>query len=147
VVDDVENGVTRFRVGDEVYGDNLALKGGFAEYAVIPESALALEPSGLSFAEASTIPQAGAIALQGPRAALPRVLVRPPGGAAPGVEAGRAADPLGEPSGDPPSVNTTTNGLKQVLPGQNHWGEVGLCLPTPMLGNRRLSRGTGLDSV
>ena len=30
-------GVTRFRVGDEVYGDNLGLMGGFAEYAVAPE--------------------------------------------------------------------------------------------------------------
>ncbi|WP_426566102.1 NAD(P)-dependent alcohol dehydrogenase [Angustibacter sp. McL0619] len=67
VVDDVGNGVTRFRVGDEVYGDNLAIKGGFAEYAVVPESALALKPSELSFAEASSIPQAGAIALQGSR--------------------------------------------------------------------------------
>ncbi len=38
VVDDVGSGVTRFRPGDEVYGDNLALKGGFAEYALAPES-------------------------------------------------------------------------------------------------------------
>jgi NADPH:quinone reductase-like Zn-dependent oxidoreductase len=30
----VGDGVTRFRPGDEVYGDNLALMGGFAEYAV-----------------------------------------------------------------------------------------------------------------
>lgn len=41
------------------------LKGGFAEYAVVPESALAHKPASLSFAEASTLPQAGAIALQG----------------------------------------------------------------------------------
>ncbi|HSP75575.1 MAG TPA: NAD(P)-dependent alcohol dehydrogenase [Cryobacterium sp.] len=58
-------GVTRFRVGDEVYGDNLALMGGFAEYAVVPEKMLAHKPEGLTFAEASTLPQAGAIALQG----------------------------------------------------------------------------------
>ena len=57
--------VTRFRVGDEVYGDNLGLKGGFAEYAVAPESVLAHKPETLTFAEASTLPQAGAIALQG----------------------------------------------------------------------------------
>jgi NADPH:quinone reductase-like Zn-dependent oxidoreductase len=57
--------VTRFRPGDEVYGDNLGLKGGFAEYAVAPESALAIKPDGLTFAAASTIPQSGAIALQG----------------------------------------------------------------------------------
>ena len=44
-VDAVGEGVTRFRPGDEVYGDNLQLKGGFAEYAVAPESALALKPA------------------------------------------------------------------------------------------------------
>lgn len=65
VIDAVGDGVTRFRPGDEVYGDNLALKGGFAEYAVAPESALAHKPAELTFAEASTIPQAGAIAMQG----------------------------------------------------------------------------------
>jgi NADPH:quinone reductase-like Zn-dependent oxidoreductase len=65
VVDHVGSGVTRFRPGDEVYGDNLALKGGFAEYALAPESALAHKPTQLTFAEASTIPQAGAIALGG----------------------------------------------------------------------------------
>ena len=37
VVDEVGDGVTRFQPGDEVYGDNLALKGGFAEYALAPE--------------------------------------------------------------------------------------------------------------
>ncbi len=60
----VGSGVERFRVGDEVYGDNLQLMGGFAEFAVAPESVLAVKPAGLSFAAASTIPQAGAIALQ-----------------------------------------------------------------------------------
>jgi NADPH:quinone reductase-like Zn-dependent oxidoreductase len=61
----VGSGVTRFGVGDEVYGDNLGLMGGFAEYAVAPESVLAHKPEALSFAEASTLPQAAAIALQG----------------------------------------------------------------------------------
>jgi NADPH:quinone reductase-like Zn-dependent oxidoreductase len=64
-VDAVGSGVERFRPGDEVYGDNLALKGGFAEFAIAPESAIAHKPAGLTFPEASTIPQAGAIALQG----------------------------------------------------------------------------------
>src|SRR5262249_9009905 len=68
--------------GDEVYGDNLELKGGFAEYAVAPESVLAHKPEGLTFAEASTIPQAGAIALQGTTgaAAGQRVLINGGGG-------------------------------------------------------------------
>lgn len=81
-VETVGEGVTRFRPGDEVYGDNLALKGGFAEYAVAAESALAHKPAELTFAEASTIPQAGAIALQGTdgAAAGRRVLVNGAGG-------------------------------------------------------------------
>ncbi len=74
--------VTRFRPGDEVYGDNLGLKGGFAEYAVAPESALAPKPEQLTFSEASTIPQAGAIALQGTADVAPgmRVLINGAGG-------------------------------------------------------------------
>ena len=82
VVDEVGEGVTGFRPGDEVYGDNLALMGGFAEYALAPESALAHKPAELTFAEASTIPQAGAIALQGTERAAPgsRVLINGAGG-------------------------------------------------------------------
>ena len=82
VVEAVGDGVTRFRVGEEVYGDNLALKGGFAEYAVAPESVLAHKPQTLTFAQASTVPQAGAIALQGTRWARPgsRVLINGAGG-------------------------------------------------------------------
>jgi NADPH:quinone reductase-like Zn-dependent oxidoreductase len=81
-VDAVGPAVTRFRPGDEVYGDNLMLAGGFAEYAVAPESALALKPSALSFAEASTIPQAGVIAWQGTAGASAgqRVLINGAGG-------------------------------------------------------------------
>ncbi|WP_246003179.1 NAD(P)-dependent alcohol dehydrogenase [Nocardia tenerifensis] len=64
-VEAVGSEVTLFAPGDQVYGDNLTLKGGFAEYAVAPESALAHKPASLSFAEASTLPQAAAIATQG----------------------------------------------------------------------------------
>lgn len=75
-------GVSRFRVGDEVYGDNLGLKGGFAEYAVAPESVLAPKPASLTFAQVSTLPQAGPIALQGTAGVGPgsRVLVNGAGG-------------------------------------------------------------------
>src|SRR5262245_35121748 len=52
-VDAVGPDVTRFRPGDEVYGDNLMLKGGFAEYAVAPESVLAHKPAALTNAQAS----------------------------------------------------------------------------------------------
>ena len=81
-VEAVGTGVTRFVRGDEVYGDNLELMGGFAEYAVVRESVLALKPAELSFAQASTIPQAGAIALQGMVGATAgrRVLINGAGG-------------------------------------------------------------------
>jgi NADPH:quinone reductase-like Zn-dependent oxidoreductase len=81
-VDAVGPGVTRFSPGDEVYGDNLALKGGFAEYAIAPESVLATKPPGLTLVEASAIPQAGAIAWQGTAGteAGHRVLVNGAGG-------------------------------------------------------------------
>lgn len=78
----VGDGVTRFRLGDAVYGDNLEMKGGFAEYALAPEAALAHTPDGLTPAQASTLPQAGAIALQGTAGIVPgqRVLINGAGG-------------------------------------------------------------------
>jgi NADPH:quinone reductase-like Zn-dependent oxidoreductase len=81
-VEAVGSGVTRFRPGDAVYGDNLALMGGFAQFAVAPESVLAHKPEALTFAEASTLPQAAPIALQGTAAAGPgrRVLINGAGG-------------------------------------------------------------------
>lgn len=81
-VEAVGEGVLAFRPGDEVYGDNLALKGGFADYALAPETAMATKPPQLSFAEASTIPQAGAIAQQGTVGAAPgtRFLINGAGG-------------------------------------------------------------------
>jgi NADPH:quinone reductase-like Zn-dependent oxidoreductase len=82
VVDEVGDGVTQFRPGDQVYGDNLALMGGFAEYVLAPETALARKPAQLTFVEASTIPQAGVIALQGTGRASEgrRVLINGAGG-------------------------------------------------------------------
>jgi NADPH:quinone reductase-like Zn-dependent oxidoreductase len=82
VVDDVGEGVTRFRPGDEVYGDNLAMMGGFAEYALMSESAIAHKPAQLTFVEASTIPQSGAIALRGTQRVVAgsRVLINGAGG-------------------------------------------------------------------
>ena len=81
-VEAVGSGVTRFGVGDQVYGDNLQLMGGFAEYAVAPESALAHKPKELTFAQASAIPQAAAIALRGTAgvAGGQRVLINGAGG-------------------------------------------------------------------
>ena len=74
--------MTAFRPGDEVYGDNLALMGGFAEFAIAAESSLVAKPAELTFARASAIPQAGAIAVKGTSLAAPggRVLVNGAGG-------------------------------------------------------------------
>ncbi|MEZ5193255.1 MAG: hypothetical protein R2734_12575 [Nocardioides sp.] len=50
--------MTGFAVGDEVYADNLGRKGGFAEFALVPVSALARKPEGLTFEQAASIPPA-----------------------------------------------------------------------------------------
>lgn len=64
--------VTRFRSGDEVYGDLSACGfGGFAEYVCAREDALALKPARLNFEQAAAVPMAGVTALQGLRAAGP----------------------------------------------------------------------------
>ncbi len=82
VVEAVGAGVTAFAPGDEIYADNLGLKGGFGELTVVPAEAAAPKPAGLTFAEASTIPQAGPIALQGTAGAGPatRILINGAGG-------------------------------------------------------------------
>jgi NADPH:quinone reductase-like Zn-dependent oxidoreductase len=59
--------VTRFNPGDEVFGDIMNTMGGFAEYVCVREKILAPKPPDMSFEEASLIPQAGVIALQGIR--------------------------------------------------------------------------------
>ena len=68
VVEALGDGVDGFAVGDAVFGDLSGGNwGGFAEYACAPISALAHIPDGLSFVDAATLPQAGALALQGLR--------------------------------------------------------------------------------
>ena len=58
-------GTTRFAVGDRVYG--FIEFGGFAEYAVAPESLLAAMPANLTFEQAAAVPLAATTALQGLR--------------------------------------------------------------------------------
>ena len=60
-VEAVGKAVTRFRVGDSVFGEGA---GAFAEYAAVPERTLALKPSNLSFEQAAAVPMAGLTALQ-----------------------------------------------------------------------------------
>jgi NADPH:quinone reductase-like Zn-dependent oxidoreductase len=57
-------GVTGFRVGDEVFGVGV---GTFAEYATARQDRLAPKPTNLSFEEAATVPTTGCTALQGLR--------------------------------------------------------------------------------
>lgn len=61
VVDAVGPGVTRFAVGDEVFGTG---DGTFAEYAVAKEDWLEAKPANVSFEEAAAVPMAGYTALQ-----------------------------------------------------------------------------------
>jgi NADPH:quinone reductase-like Zn-dependent oxidoreductase len=67
-VEAVGGGVTRFQPGDEVYANLLDHGyGGFAEYAVVPVTAMAAKPANLSFEEAAAVPMAAVTALQGLR--------------------------------------------------------------------------------
>lgn len=67
-VEAVGKSVTQFQPGDEVFGDISACGwGGFAEYVAVPEKALVLKPSNLSFEEAAAVPMAAVTALQGIR--------------------------------------------------------------------------------
>jgi len=64
-VEAVGKNVSRFRPGEDVFGD--IGHGGFAEYAVAPEGFLVLKPANLSFEAAAAVPVAALTALQGLR--------------------------------------------------------------------------------
>jgi NADPH:quinone reductase-like Zn-dependent oxidoreductase len=67
-VEAVGRNVSQFRPGDEVFGDVSGSGfGGFAEYACVKASALALKPSNASFEQAATLAIAAVTALQGLR--------------------------------------------------------------------------------
>jgi NADPH:quinone reductase-like Zn-dependent oxidoreductase len=67
-VEAVGRNVKQFQSGDEVFGNTAEYGfGGFAEYVSVPENALVLKPTNLSFEEAAAVPQAALVALQGLR--------------------------------------------------------------------------------
>lgn len=67
-IEAVGHEVTKFQPGDEVFGDlSESGFGAFAEYVCVPEEALMLKPTTLTFEQAATIPVAGLAALQGLR--------------------------------------------------------------------------------
>jgi NADPH:quinone reductase-like Zn-dependent oxidoreductase len=60
-VAEVGSAVTRFSVGDQVYG---VARGSFAEYAAAKEDKLAPKPANLTFAQAAVVPISAGTALQ-----------------------------------------------------------------------------------
>lgn len=64
VVEAVGEGVTRFQLGDEVFGVG---KGTFAEYVCAREDKLAHKPANLTFEQAAVVAISGSTALQGLR--------------------------------------------------------------------------------
>jgi NADPH:quinone reductase-like Zn-dependent oxidoreductase len=82
----VGRAVTRFRPGDEVFGDMSPCGfGAFAQYVRAPQAALALKPAALTFQQAAAVPQAGGLAVLGLRGRRPvqpghQVLINGAGG-------------------------------------------------------------------
>lgn len=110
-VETVGSAVESFRPGDEVFGDVMYHgAGAFAEYVCVPETApVVLKPATITFAEASTLPQAAVIALQGTSGRIEagdRVLVNGAGGGA-----GAFAVQLAKAAGA--EVTGVDSGLKQ----------------------------------
>ncbi len=67
-VEAVGRNVSRFKPGDEVFGDLSGCGfGGFAEYVCARENALVLKPASMTFEEAAAVPQGAVLALQGLR--------------------------------------------------------------------------------
>jgi NADPH:quinone reductase-like Zn-dependent oxidoreductase len=64
VVEAIGPAVTEFKVGDAVFG---TCRGAFAEYALAPQSSLALKPENVAFEDAAACPVAALTALQGLR--------------------------------------------------------------------------------
>ena len=63
VVEKIGGGITRFKVGDAVYG-YLLFGGGWAEHAIANEFEIAIKPKSATFAEAAAVPLAALTAWQ-----------------------------------------------------------------------------------
>lgn len=65
VVEEIGENITKFKIGDKVYGDLSDNKfGGFAEYVTTSKKHICKIPEGMSFEIAAAIPQAGQLAYQ-----------------------------------------------------------------------------------
>lgn len=88
VVESVGRNVTRFKPGDDVFGESVSFGwkngGAFAEYASVPQDFLALKPGNVTFEQAAVVPTSGYIALTNVRGggalAGKRVLINGAGG-------------------------------------------------------------------
>jgi NADPH:quinone reductase-like Zn-dependent oxidoreductase len=85
VIEAVGPNVTRFKVGDSVFGDILGScgkHGALAEFALGPETDFHMKPEGLSFVQAASLPQSGTVALQAVAYAKPtdRLVINGAGG-------------------------------------------------------------------
>jgi NADPH:quinone reductase-like Zn-dependent oxidoreductase len=91
VVESVGRNVTRFRPGDEAFGQSLVANlwrhgGAFAEYAAVSEARFERKPASLTFEQAAAVPTSGSLAVQTVRDegrvhAEQRVLINGAGGA------------------------------------------------------------------
>lgn len=68
-VESVGTKVTRFRPGDEVFGQSIVANlwrngGAFAEHATVPEAMAELKPDNLTFEQAAAVPTSGSLAVQ-----------------------------------------------------------------------------------
>ncbi len=90
-VESVGRNVTRFRPGDEVFGQSLVANlwrngGAYAEYAAVPQARVERKPADLTFEQAAAVPTSGSLAVQGVRdegrlESGQRVLINGAGGA------------------------------------------------------------------
>jgi NADPH:quinone reductase-like Zn-dependent oxidoreductase len=65
IVQDIGPGVSRFAVGDRVYGvTNPQFIGGYAEYAIASENMISRKPESLDFSAAASVPVVGVTAWQ-----------------------------------------------------------------------------------
>jgi NADPH:quinone reductase-like Zn-dependent oxidoreductase len=68
IIESVGKKVTKFRQGDEVFGETIRSHqwtngGAFAEYVSVPQDFLALKPANVTFEQAASVPTSGFIAL------------------------------------------------------------------------------------
>lgn len=67
VITEVGDGITDFKIGDEIYGSAILLNGGsgaFAEYVAANAANTALKPKNIDFKEAAALPLVGSSAIQ-----------------------------------------------------------------------------------